>query len=55
MFENGKTKEDIKLPSDLTELSKKIRTDFDKGKELLVTIIKSNEEEKIISYREVNY
>ena len=33
MFENGKTKEDIKLPSD---------------KELLVTIIKSNEEEKIM-------
>lgn len=50
MNNDGDMKEDVVAPEG--ELGDKIRADFDDGKELLVTIISSMEEEAAISFKE---
>nr|CAG8644069.1 5295_t:CDS:2 [Entrophospora candida] len=50
MTSDGATKDDVRIPDG--ELGEKIRTDFDEGKELMVTIISAMGEEAAISYKE---
>lgn len=54
MKDDGELKEDLKLPSDDPEMVQKLKGDFGADKELLVTVICSMGQEKIISYREAN-
>lgn len=50
MTNDGATKDDIKLPDG--DMGDKIQSDFDEGKDLLVTIISAMGEEAAISYKE---
>ncbi|KAH0579756.1 translation initiation factor eIF5A [Termitomyces sp. 'cryptogamus'] len=50
MTNDGVAKDDVKLPEG--DLGKQIQSDFDEGKDLLVTIISSMNEEAAISYKE---
>jgi translation initiation factor 5A len=50
MTSDGSTKDDVRVPDG--ELGEKIQSDFDDGKELLITIIKAMGEEAAISYKE---
>ena len=50
MLPDGSTKDDVKVPEG--ELGDKIQADFDEGKELLVSVIASMDEEAAISYKE---
>ncbi|ODV93038.1 hypothetical protein PACTADRAFT_5420 [Pachysolen tannophilus NRRL Y-2460] len=50
MTADGETKDDVKAPEG--ELGEKIQTEFDEGKDLLVTIIAAMGEEAAISYKE---
>ncbi|GME70543.1 unnamed protein product [[Candida] boidinii] len=50
MTPDGETKDDVKAPEG--EMGDKLQSDFDDGKDLLVTIIKAMEEEACISYKE---
>ncbi|CAG8538450.1 11307_t:CDS:2 [Acaulospora morrowiae] len=50
MTNDGSTKDDVRVPEG--ELGEKIQSDFDDGKELLVTIISAMGEEAAISYKE---
>lgn len=50
MLGDGSTKDDVRLPDG--DLGDKVQTDFDDGKELLVTVIKAMGEEACISYKE---
>ncbi|KAG6902943.1 translation initiation factor eIF5A [Termitomyces sp. Mi166 len=50
MTNDGVAKDDVKLPEG--DLGKQIQADFDEGKDLLVTIISSMNEEAAISYKE---
>jgi hypothetical protein len=45
MNADGVTKDDVKLPED--DLGKQIQTDFDGGKDLLVTIVAAMGEEQV--------
>ncbi|RHZ57713.1 hypothetical protein Glove_384g61 [Diversispora epigaea] len=50
MTSDGSTKDDVRVPDG--ELGEKIQSDFDDGKELLITIINAMGEEAAISYKE---
>ncbi|KAG0258516.1 Eukaryotic translation initiation factor 5A [Actinomortierella ambigua] len=50
MLGDGSTKEDVKLPD--SELGQEIESNFDDGKELLVTIVSAMGEEAAISFKE---
>jgi hypothetical protein len=45
MNAEGVTKDDVKLPDD--DIGRQIQTDFDEGKELLVTIVAAMGEEQV--------
>ncbi|KAK8846678.1 eukaryotic translation initiation factor 5A-1 [Kwoniella newhampshirensis] len=47
---DGNSKDDVKVPE--TELGQQIETDFEAGKDLMVTIISAMDEEQAISYKE---
>eukprot|EP01023_Acetabularia_acetabulum_P062763 TRINITY_DN7787_c0_g1_i1.p2 TRINITY_DN7787_c0_g1~~TRINITY_DN7787_c0_g1_i1.p2 ORF type:complete len:162 (-),score=33.73 TRINITY_DN7787_c0_g1_i1:564-1049(-) len=52
MMENGDTRDDMQLPSntdDDLKLADQIRTDFDAGKELVLTVLGAMGEEKVIA------
>jgi translation initiation factor 5A len=51
MDDAGNTKDDLKLPNE-DELAKEIKTGFDDGKELVVTVLKSMGEEMINAVKE---
>ena len=50
MTQDGTAKDDVKVPEG--DLGKQIQTDFDDGKDLLVTIVSAMGEEQAISYKE---
>lgn len=50
MSPDGSLKDDVKVPEG--ELGDKIQEEFDEGKDLIVTILMSMEEEAAISYKE---
>ncbi|WRT65124.1 eukaryotic translation initiation factor 5A [Kwoniella shivajii] len=50
MDTDGNSKDDVKIPD--SELGKQIQSDFDAGKDLMVTIIAAMDEEQAISYKE---
>ncbi|KAF8130365.1 eukaryotic translation initiation factor 5A-2 [Boletus edulis] len=50
MTQDGAAKDDIKLPD--SDIGKAIQTDFEDGKELLVTIVSAMGEEQAISVKE---
>jgi len=50
MTTEGTTKDDVKAPEG--ELGEKLQTEFDEGKDLLVTIVSAMGEEACISYKE---
>lgn len=50
MDEKNNTREDLKIDED--ELGKKIKEEFEAGKELLVTVVKAMNIEKIVTQRE---
>ncbi|KAG5368752.1 Eukaryotic translation initiation factor 5A [Yarrowia sp. C11] len=47
---DGSTKDDVPLPEG--EIGDKIQTEFDEGKDLIVTVISAMGEEAVISYKE---
>ena len=47
MTNDGAPKDDVRVPE--SELGEQIRADFDKGKDLLVTIISAMNEEQVCS------
>lgn len=49
--ENGSVREDLSLDPDDIELNTKLCEDFQSGKELIVTIQKCIQKEKVISYK----
>lgn len=52
MMENGDTREDLSLPSqtdDDLKLAEQIRKDFEEGKELVLSVLKAMEDEKIVA------
>lgn len=52
MLDNGDTREDLSLPSqtdDDVKLADQIRKDFEEGKELLISVLKAMDDEKIIA------
>lgn len=50
MDQNGQTKDDIKLAND--DIGKRIKADFEEGKDLLVTVLGAMDEEAVVSYKE---
>ncbi|ODQ47329.1 hypothetical protein PICMEDRAFT_71411 [Pichia membranifaciens NRRL Y-2026] len=50
MNNDGDMKEDVRAPEG--EMGEKLQSDFDDGKELIVTIVSAMEEEACISYKE---
>ncbi|WVQ68863.1 eukaryotic translation initiation factor 5A [Kwoniella sp. B9012] len=50
MDSDGNSKDDVKVPD--TELGQQIESDFEAGKDLMVTIISAMDEEQAISYKE---
>ncbi|KAG0680101.1 Eukaryotic translation initiation factor 5A [Pichia californica] len=50
MNNDGDMKEDVRAPEG--DLGEKLQSDFDDGKELIVTIVSAMEEEACISYKE---
>ena len=50
MAHNGEMKEDIKVPEG--ETGEKLRADFDDGKELVVMVLSSMEQEMIVQFKE---
>jgi translation initiation factor 5A len=53
MDEEGLIREDLKLEKENDNFSHKIEQDFAANKNLIVTVLKSMQKEKIISYKEV--
>jgi translation initiation factor 5A len=53
MDEEGIIREDLKLEKENDPIAQKIEQDFFANKSLIVTILKSMQKEKIISYKEV--
>jgi translation initiation factor 5A len=49
--ENGSVREDLTLDSDDNELTSRLKEDFKSGKEIMVTIQKCLQKEKVISYK----
>ncbi|OCF37767.1 eukaryotic translation initiation factor 5A [Kwoniella heveanensis CBS 569] len=47
---DGNSKDDVKVPE--TEIGQQIESDFEAGKDLMVTIISAMDEEQAISYKE---
>lgn len=58
LFENGETKDDLSLPKDTEgnydDVAKQIRTMFDSGKSVLVTVLSACGQEKIVAAKELN-
>ncbi|TMW62875.1 hypothetical protein Poli38472_005493 [Pythium oligandrum] len=52
MDESGDTREDVKLPSYPDGFANEIRSDFEDGKQLVVTVLKACGTEQIISKKE---
>ena len=50
MTQDGVAKDDVKLPEG--DIGKQIQSDFDEGKDLLVTIVSAMGEEQAISFKE---
>merc|ERR1712194_304964 len=57
LLENGDTKDDLNLPRDTQgsyeEHAETIIKQFDEGKGILVTVLKSMDQEKIVAYKEM--
>lgn len=54
MMENGETREDLTLPDQTDEdkkIAEQIRTDFAAGKELVLSVLKAMDDEKIIAVK----
>jgi translation initiation factor 5A len=49
--ENGSVREDLTLESDDNDLTSRLKEDFKAGKEIMVTIQKCLQKEKVISYK----
>jgi translation initiation factor 5A len=52
MMDNGDTREDLTLPEQTEEdkkLGEQVRTDFAAGKELVLSVLKAMDDEKIIA------
>lgn len=49
--ENGSVREDLTLDSDDNDLTSRLKEDFKAGKEIMVTIQKCLQKEKVISYK----
>ena len=52
LLPSGETKDDVKLPEG--DLGKDLKTDFEAGKNIMVTILAAMGEEACISYKETN-
>lgn len=52
--ENGDTKDDLVLPTYPEDLAGQIRSAFDEGKQLVVSVIAAMEQEQVISFKEEN-
>ena len=50
MTQDGTPKDDVRFPE--CELGQQIQSDFEEGKDLLVTIVSAMGEEQAISYKE---
>lgn len=50
MTTDGTAKDDVKVPSD--DMGQQIQSDFDAGKELLITVIAAMGEESCIAFKE---
>ncbi|KAL4063957.1 translation protein SH3-like domain-containing protein [Scleroderma yunnanense] len=50
MAQDGTSKDDVKLPD--SDLGKTLQSDFEEGKDLLVTIVSAMGEEQALSYKE---
>jgi translation initiation factor 5A len=50
MTQDGTPKDDVRVPDG--DIGKQIQSDFDDGKDLLVTIVSAMGEEQAISYKE---
>ncbi|KAG2219115.1 hypothetical protein INT45_009782 [Circinella minor] len=50
MLDDGSTKEDVKVPDN--EIGEQIQSDFDEGKELLVTVVSAMNEEHALTFKE---
>lgn len=52
MMDNGDTRDDVRLPSQTDEdnkLAEQIRKDFEDGKDLVLSVLKALDDEKIIA------
>lgn len=54
MDDEGKIREDLSLDLFSDEIHKKIKEDFDSGKDLSVTVLKCMQKEKIIASKEIS-
>ncbi|EME30974.1 translation initiation factor eIF-5A [Galdieria sulphuraria] len=54
MDENNETRSDLKLDLESDDVHKKIKQEFNEGKELLVTVLSAMKTEKIIASKELN-
>jgi len=54
MMEDGSTREDLKLPKDedSEEMVSKLKSAFEEGKDLLVSVVAAVGEEKVVSFKE---
>ena len=55
MDDDGETKEDLKLPSgtdDLNKLQEELKKAFDDGKDMIIVVLSSMNEEMIVAARE---
>jgi len=57
LLENGDTKDDLNLPKDTSgqyeDHAKEIIAAFDEGKSLLLTVLKSMDQEKVVAFKEM--
>lgn len=55
LLENGDTKDDLNLPGETDEDNKMVtdmQAAFDDGKNILITVLKSMDKEKIVAFKE---
>lgn len=53
MDDKNDTRSDLKIDEDADESHKKLKEDFDEGKDLLVTVLAAMGTEKIIAHKEI--
>jgi translation initiation factor 5A len=53
MNEEGEIREDLSIEPGSNEIHKKIQEDFNSGKNISITVLKSMGKEKVISYKEI--